>query len=570
MFDVPITDHAPTVSANQVRTRLRIVLCTHLHQPLYRDAASGRQVLPWAYLHALQEYADLTHHLEAAPTATAVLNLSPVLLEQLGDYGTMLSRALRGGPPPQDPVLALLTPGGRPVDNAAWPPLLRAVLDSAPPRIANRYPPYQRLLEMARQALANGTSHWLSSGFLRDLAAWHHLAWCGESAQADERIAALIAHGLSQGPVVPARFGEDDLRQLLEVVTDIIVGLVPRWRRLLGTGRVELSASPWGHPLLPAMLGTVADLPDLYPGGAGRAKWHLARAQQAFVEAFGVRSRGGWLPGGAVCAKSLAALGGFGQAWTLTGEEVIRDSLKAGSPGAALPALIPPRGWRVAGVPGVVFARHTALSSLATHYAGWDAARAATNFVEHLARVAREHADDPQAVVAVVLGGDRADWPDGGFAFLSHLFARLAERDDVEPTTFSAVLAEPDCQAELSTLVPGSWEPGGFASWVRGPERATAWRALCGAKRAFDQAVVEGTLDDAAQARAELQLAACEAADFPWWLGDERPALARAAFGALFVAHLRYLYRLLDEPVPAEVDALVSMLPPASDTAVME
>ena len=140
----------------------------------------------------------------------------------------------------------------------------------------------------------------------------------------------------------------------------------------------------------------------------------------------------------------------------------------------------------------------------------------------------------------------------------------------MELTTFSAVLAEPDCQAELSQLVPGSWESGGFASWARGPERQSAWRALCGAKAAFDQAVVEGALDDAEQARAELQLAACEAADFPWWLGEERPALARAAFGALFLAHLRHLYRWLDEPVPGEVEALASMLPPAPEVAVRE
>ena len=44
--------------------------------------------------------------------------------------------------------------------------------------------------------------------------------------------------------------------------------------------------------------------------------------------------------------------------------------------------------------------------------------------------------------------------------------ARLAEREDVELTTFSAVLAEPECQAELPLLVPGSWEPGSFASWA--------------------------------------------------------------------------------------------------------
>lgn len=555
-----MTSSSPTGPA----TRLRVVLCTHLHQPQYRDAGSLRYALPWAYLHALQEYADLTHHLEASPTAAAVLNLSPVLLEQLHDYAAVLGRALRADALPPDPVLALLLPAGRPADTAAWPSLLRAVSDSAVRRLADRYPPYARLLALAEQALADGTCHWLSPGFLRDLAAWHHLAWCGESVQADPRIAALLEQGSAPGA---PEFSDADLRRLLEAVADVVTGLVPRWRRLLGSGRVELSASPWGHPLLPLLLGSTSDFTERYPGGEGRARWHLARAQQAFMQAFGVRARGGWLPGGAVCGASLSALGAFGQSWTLTGEEVIRESLMRGaapeSTGARDAAFrLPARAWQVGTTRGALFARHAALSSLATHYSGWDAARAATNFVEHLARVAREHADDPNAVVAVVLGGDRAEWPDGGFAFLRHLFARLAERTDLEATTFSAVLAEPGCVAALPALVPGSWEPGRFGAWTRGPAREAAWQALCAVKHAFDQAVVEGSLDDAEQARAELQLAACEAADFPWWLGEERPTPARAAFGALFVAHLRHLYGLLGEPVPAQLEGFAAALPP--------
>ncbi|MCA3149891.1 MAG: hypothetical protein ING77_01775, partial [Rhodocyclaceae bacterium] len=34
--------------------RLDLVLFWHMHQPDYRDAATGEFLLPWVYLHALK------------------------------------------------------------------------------------------------------------------------------------------------------------------------------------------------------------------------------------------------------------------------------------------------------------------------------------------------------------------------------------------------------------------------------------------------------------------------------------------------------------------------------------
>ena len=63
--------------------RLPVVLLWHMHQPQYRDAISGQYVLPWTYLHAIKDYTDMAAHLEANPSARAVVNFSPVLIEQL-------------------------------------------------------------------------------------------------------------------------------------------------------------------------------------------------------------------------------------------------------------------------------------------------------------------------------------------------------------------------------------------------------------------------------------------------------------------------------------------------------
>jgi alpha-amylase/alpha-mannosidase (GH57 family) len=63
--------------------RLPVVLFWHMHQPQYKDALTGQYTLPWTYLHAIKDYTDMAAHLEANPAARAVVNFTPVLLEQV-------------------------------------------------------------------------------------------------------------------------------------------------------------------------------------------------------------------------------------------------------------------------------------------------------------------------------------------------------------------------------------------------------------------------------------------------------------------------------------------------------
>ena len=76
------------------RARLPVVLLWHMHQPQYRDALSGQYVLPWTYLHAIKDYVDMAAHLEAAPAARAVVNFTPVLIEQLEEIGARIAQQL--------------------------------------------------------------------------------------------------------------------------------------------------------------------------------------------------------------------------------------------------------------------------------------------------------------------------------------------------------------------------------------------------------------------------------------------------------------------------------------------
>jgi len=537
---------------------LRVVLCWHMHQPQYQDLISGEHVLPWTYLHAIKDYVDMAVHLEAQPGAAAVVNFSPVLIEQIRDYSAQIAAWQRTGQPIRDPVLALLTPDGIPQDPVLRTDAIRACLKANRERLIERFAPYQALAALASDFLDKDAAAYASPQFVRDLAVWFHLAWFGETVRlGDPRVQELM--------MKEKDFDAADSRLLIEIIGDILAGILPRYRRLMGNGQVELSMTPYGHPILPLMLdfnSARESQPELtlpaereYPGGDDRARWHVARAIQSFVEAFGVRPRGCWPAEGGVSERALALLDDFGFDWVATGEAVLSNSLAAsGSVNVERSVELLHRPYRLPGGRVRCFFRHDALSDLIGFtYSKWHGDDAAANLVEQLEHLSKELEEEPGRVVAIVLDGENAweYYPFNAYFFLKSLYEKLADHPRLRLTTFSRCLAEGAHEAELKRLVAGSWVYGNFSTWIGHPAKNRAWEMLCEAKRAFDRVVVEGSLTDEEQLAAERQLGVCEGSDWCWWFGDDNPAESVQAFDRLYRRHLGNLYRILEEEAPA-------------------
>ena len=206
-------------------TRLKVVLCWHMHQPEYRDLISGESRLPWTYLHAIKDYSDMAAHLESVPGAVAVVNFSPVLLLQLEDYASQVAAHRTHGTPLRDALLATLAPAGIPDDLAARERLMRACLRVNRERIVERFAPFNELAKLAAGFLEPGAVRYAARDFLVDLAVWYHLGWLGESVRlGDARVAALVAKA--------RHFDAADQRLLLEVIGELLQGIVPRYRAL--------------------------------------------------------------------------------------------------------------------------------------------------------------------------------------------------------------------------------------------------------------------------------------------------------------------------------------------------
>jgi len=553
---------------------LNVVLCWHMHQPYYREGLKGAYHLPWVYLHGIKDYSDMAAHLERYPAMRAVVNFAPVLLEQLDDYSQQLNALLKHGKPTQDHMLNLLSGVERiPSDVSSRLRIVQDCQRCNAARMIHPYPAFQRLLQMvgANDAIAEDNPErrahlsYLSEQYFLDLLTWYHLAWLG--------------HSLKQGPLAKrlmkqARdFSAADRHELLHLMQHCMAGLIPRYRVLAERGQIELSMTPYGHPIVP-LLNDFANLrdalPDVsvpeaetYPGGAQRAYWHLQHGVEVFQRYFGMKPKGVWLSEGGVSEDALAQLDEMGMAWTASGEGVWRGScMKSGckeDETQAKRALFSPA--QVDGFSTRVFFRDDGLSDLiGFKYSDWHADDAVADFVQHLQNIAGffgKEAD--QHVVSVILDGENAweYYPDNGHYFLDALYAALSSHPALTVSTF-ADQVEHTPSRPIKRLAAGSWVYGSFSTWIGSEDKNRGWDYLVAAKLAFDSVVAAGKLSADQLALATRQLAVCEGSDWFWWFGDYNPAGSVSDFEQLYRTQLRELYRMLGVAPPAMLDVPLS------------
>jgi alpha-amylase/alpha-mannosidase (GH57 family) len=536
---------------------LPVILLWHMHQPQYKDALTGQYALPWTYLHAIKDYTDMAAHLEANREARAVVNLTPLLIEQIEEIARRIAEHLESGSPLPDPVLGLLGPGPVPAEPAARLELLRACLKAQRKQMIERFGPY---LELATIAETLGTPErvaYASDQFIHDLAVWYHLAWLGETVRrADPLVARLTERGRD--------FTAAQRRELLMLIGELVAQVMPRYRQLAERGQIELSVTPYGHPIIPLLLDlhcardavppmTLPRHPR-YPGGAARAAWHIEEALRVFTRTFGTRPAGCWPAEGAISGGTLellASVGGF--RWAASSAGVLRLSLALTDTEAATDPLAYNRPYRLGGTGMSCFFRDDGLSDLIGFtYATWHGDDAAANLVGQLTQLAREYRDGNHAVL-IALDGENAweHYPFNGYYFLRALYSQLANHPHLRLTTLSECLGRGIQPAPLPRLCAGSWVHGTLATWIGDPAKNRAWDLLCDAKEAYDRMTRE--MDPGQRAAAGRQLALCESSDWFWWFGDYNPADAVSQFDRLYRRQLVTLYRRLNLAPPGEL-----------------
>jgi alpha-amylase/alpha-mannosidase (GH57 family) len=538
--------------------KLKVVFCWHMHQPHYYDAVKQEYQLPWTYLHGIKDYVDMLAHLENHPNAKAVINFAPTLLEQLDDYAQQVQNYLQQ---PEkntitDPLLNALA-SELPKDDATRLKLIESCLHANQERIINRFEPYLHLTRLAAWLKQKPEFiTYLDQQYLIDILVWYHLGWMGETLRRkDVRIRTLMDK--------KHHYSDTDRHTLLQVIAEILSSIIPRYKALAQKQQIELSFTPYAHPIIPLLLEmncaseampdislpqTVMDATGkpIYPGGEQRVLWHIKHGIDVFKRYFGCEPSGCWPSEGGISEATIKIIEHNSKIrWMASGENVLRNSLiRAKNEGH------PHKPYHLQNSDITCFFRDDGLSdNIGFQYANWHSDDAVNNLIHHLENIANHAPQTGANVVSIIMDGENAweSYHENGFYFLDGLYKKLSNHPKLELTTFNQCLELP--RQTLPCLVAGSWVFGNFSTWIGDKDKNRAWDMLCAAKQVFDQNI--NKLQGEAKIQAERQLAVCEGSDWCWWFGDYNPSLAVETFDLLYRQHLSNLYYYLGQTPPA-------------------
>jgi alpha-amylase/alpha-mannosidase (GH57 family) len=514
-----------------------------MHQPFYKDLISGEYHLPWTRLHALKDYYGMVKILEDFPQVHQTFNLVPSMMVQVDEYARGVAH---------DPFLQVALKPAEELTEAEQGFLLQHSFHADPHRMIYRYPRYGELYDAwvaSNRNVERGRRAFGKQAF-RDLQILSQVAWFDEDIlETDPEVRALIEKGRNFNLEDQALMGRKQ-REILSLV-------LPTYRRLAESGQIEISTTPFYHPILPllcdsdiaAMSHSGVPLPSRfrYPEDARR---QLKMAREYFSPEFGAPPRGLWPSEGSVSDAAFAIAAETGFAWAASDSGVLDRTL---GHGASVPELYRPYLWQQRGRSlRVIFRDHFLSDLIGFVYSRMNAAEAADDFLFRI----RQNcygilSSGRDALVPIILDGENAwEYYDrNGRPFLRELYRRIMLETNMHAVTVSQALALTEAQP-IDHIFPGSWINANFDVWIGADEDNKAWEYLLRARQTYDKAT---GVPEEKRRLAYQELLIAEGSDWNWWYGPEHDSANRNEFDALYRNHLANVYRALNLPPPEEL-----------------
>lgn len=534
-----------------------VVFLWHMHQPYYVDPLSRTALMPWVRLHAVKGYLDMVALLDDYEGVRVNFNLSPVLIQQIEELieGTVSDLWLEWARKPasdltEEEKFSLLENYFK----VNWDHLVKP------------FPRYFELLNKRgltfyHEEVRRGIRYFSNQEYL-DLQVWFNLAWCGFTAtKIFPEIRQLRAKGRN--------FTEDEKARVLEIHGELLKIVLLKYREAEMRGQVELTTSPYYHPMLPLIYDTGTAERCLPPNrhlprqfrAPEDAEIQIQMAVDKHERVFGAAPRGFWPSEGAISPELLPMMQRNGIEYFCSDEENLFHSLRAD------PAHHNSRpdhielfqGWRVrceGATLNAVFRERPLSDFIGFSAAKGEASKAAAHLLHHLRHISGL-VPATTGVIPLILDGENAweSFADGGEAFLRAVYGGI-EADSVKlhSCTIQDYFACHPPRKELTFLNSGSWIGANFDLWIGEDEENRAWEML-GETRNFLKKQIEAKLVTPGAAReAWDEIYAAEGSDWFWWYGSDFTTENDVLFDHLFRLRLRNVYSICGEPYPPSLD----------------
>lgn len=506
-----------------------LAIIYHMHQPYYKNLLTNQTEFPWCRLHGSKDYLDMLRLVEQYPSVHLTINLVPSLLEQLEDYqnNTVKDHFLElSRKPVKD-----LSPAERVFIRENFFMINKERVIVTHPRYYELYFKRQRHQEFSDEDI-------------RDLQVWFNLAWIDPMFRQEfPELRAMTAK---------ARFfAEEDKRLVLDKQLDIIRQIIPSYKRAVQQKQVEVTVTPYYHPILPLLYNTnlqleanpKSSLPHIPFSFPGDAKEQIDMAMAYFKDRFGQLPAGMWPSEESVCEHILPYLMQAGLKWIVTDEAILFRSLHKKRRDAKLlyqHHLLK----REEGELYVIFRDRNLSDLIGFNYPSWEAQDAVIDFMKHLQNIAKAY-EGKDVLVPIALDGENAweYYKNDGQDFLNMLYESLAAADFVKTVTPSEYIAMKKCTSQIPRLAAGSWIYGEFSKWINNPVKNKGWEYLAIARQDMQKLIERG---EKISPLAWKQMHILEGSDWYWWFGEDYPGY----FDKLFRMHLANFYTLINKPVP--------------------
>ncbi|MFN2291513.1 MAG: glycoside hydrolase family 57 protein, partial [Anaerolineae bacterium] len=442
---------------------LYLAIIWHQHQPVYfKDPETGVYAKPWVRVHAAKDYVDMAAMVEQYPGIHVTFNLTPSLLRQIED----LAAGARD-------LYWLMTeiPADQLSDEDKA--FLRDRFFDTNPKVIARFPRYQELADDRENSEAWEPQTW------RDLQVLFNLAWTDPDWLAGDPLQSLVLQGRD--------FSEEDKALVLEAHQRLTEEVIPIHRRLQEAGQIEVTMTPYAHPILPLLIDTSlarvalpkVDLPTRFSFPRDAVE-QVERGVALYRDLFGRDPRGMWPAEGAVAQEMVGIAGRNGMAWMASDEGVLAKSLDmAGfsrdSTETVQEADVLYRPYYVTDLNSppvaIVFRDRVISDKVGFTYSGMPGEQAAADFLQRLHliqdRLDTAGAEGPH-LVSVILDGENAweHYDNDGKAFLHGLYQGLSDDPEIKTVTPTEFLGLAPEQPEIETLWAGSWISHDFSTWI--------------------------------------------------------------------------------------------------------
>ena len=545
---------------NPAAKKLSVAFLWHMHQPCYKDIATGKYYMPWVRFHAVKDYFPMAALLENFDNVKVTFNLVPSLLEQLRDYGRNNAA---------DTFLDLTMKEASSLTENDKLDILENFFRVNFKHFIEPNTRYMELLakkglqDISGRAMKKIIGKFSSQDFL-DLQVLFNLVWFHSiSVDKDKNLKELFKK--------QSAYTEDDKAYVILKQREIISDIIPLYKRLQDAGRIEISATPFYHPITPLLCDTSiakVSMPESalpkkrfrHPEDAG---WHIAEAVRYHTEVFGRPPRGMWPSEGSVSNEALSIMASNGIKWAATDEDILFKSLEMPAKKDKAPPYIdrravyePYRFKNGSKQLSVVFRDKNLSDIISFNYNAWDQVDAADDLTTHFRNISSALSGNAErGMVLIAMDGENA-WEyfdDNGRKFFETLYANLDNDSALEAVTVSGHLGIEPPRTTLNSIFPASWINHDFKIWIGDGQDNLSWDYLSAVRKdlvRFTRQMEKDPCNKEALQMAWKELYISEGSDWNWWYAGRAHSGSDNPFDKLYRMHLKNIYKFLKKPVP--------------------